>query len=264
MKYTPPDPLQPRREFSMRFDGKVAVVTGGSSGIGLAAAQRFVAEGGYVFITGRRQSELDKAVATIGHQVTAVQGDLADLDDLDRLVATVRSEKGGLDVIVSSAGLIEAHDARARHARALRQDLRGQRPRHVLPGSEGARAAARRRVDRADLLDCAPSGVPVFTTYSASKAAVRSFARTWAADLQERNIRVNVVSPGPVDTPLIDVAFPDKTAADAMRADLAAANPMGRIGRPEEIAAAVLYLASDEASFTNGVDLVVDGGQTEL
>ena len=108
------------------------------------------------------------------------------------------------------------------------------------------------------------SGVPVFTTYSASKAAMRSFARTWAADLKDRNIRVNVVSPGQVDTPIIDVAFPDKATADAMRADMAAANPMGRIGRPEEIAAAVLYLASVEASFTNGVDLVVDGGQTEL
>jgi NAD(P)-dependent dehydrogenase (short-subunit alcohol dehydrogenase family) len=106
------------------------------------------------------------------------------------------------------------------------------------------------------------SGVPVFTTYAASKAAMRSFARTWAADLKERNIRVTVVSPGPVDTPILDVAFKD--AADALRADMAAANPMGRIGRPEEIAAAVLYLASDEASFTNGIDLIVDGGQTEL
>src|ERR1700731_4338496 len=140
----------------MRFDGKVAVVTGGSSGIGLATAQRFVAEGGYVFITGRRQSELDKAVATIRHQVTAVQGDLADLDDLDRLIATVRSEKGGLDVIVSSAGFIEPvsleHVTPEHFDKTFAVNARGT----FFIGSEGAGAAARRRVDRADLLDCAP------------------------------------------------------------------------------------------------------------
>jgi NAD(P)-dependent dehydrogenase (short-subunit alcohol dehydrogenase family) len=248
----------------MRFDGKVAVVTGGSSGIGLATARRFVAEGGYVFITGRRQSELDKAVATIGHQVTAVQGDLADLDDLDRLFATVSSEKGGLDVIVSSAGLIEPmtleHVTPEHFDKTFAVNARGtfflaQKALALLRdgGSIVLISSAAHR-----------SGVPIFTAYSASKAAMRSFARTWAADLKERNIRVNVVSPGPVDTPIIDVAFPDKATADAMRTNMAAGNPMGRIGRPEEIAAAVLYLASDEASFTNGVDLVVDGGQTEL
>jgi NAD(P)-dependent dehydrogenase (short-subunit alcohol dehydrogenase family) len=248
----------------MRFDAKVAVVTGGSSGIGLATAQRFVAEGGYVFITGRRQSELDKAVATIGHQVTAVQGDLADLDDLDRLFATVRSEKGGLDVIVSSAGFIEPvtleHVTPEHFDKTFAVNARGtfflaQKALGMLRDG-GSIVLISSTAHR--------SGVPVFTTYSASKAAMRSFARTWAADLKERNIRVNVVSPGPVDTPIIDVAFPDKATADAVRADMAAGNPMGRIGRPEEIAAAALYLASDEASFTNGVDLVVDGGQTEL
>jgi NAD(P)-dependent dehydrogenase (short-subunit alcohol dehydrogenase family) len=248
----------------MRFDGKVAVVTGGSSGIGLATARRFVAEGGYVFITGRRQSELDKAVATIGHQVTAVQGDLADLDDLDRLFATVRSEKGGLDVIVSSAGFIEPvtleHVTPEHFDKTFAVNARGtfflaQKALGLLRDG-GSIVLISSTAHR--------SGVPVFTTYAASKAAMRSFARTWAADLTEHNIRVNVVSPGPVDTPIIDVAFPDKATADAMRTNMAAGNPMGRIGRPEEIAAAVLYLASDEASFTNGVDLVVDGGQTEL
>jgi NAD(P)-dependent dehydrogenase (short-subunit alcohol dehydrogenase family) len=248
----------------MRFDDKVAVVTGGSSGIGLATAQRFVAEGGYVFITGRRQSELDKAVATIGHDVTAVQGDLADLDDLDRLFATVQSEKGGLDVLVSSAGFIEPvtleHVTPEHFDKTFAVNARGtffltQKALGLIRDG-GSIVLISSTAHR--------SGVPVFTAYSASKAAMRSFARTWAADLKERNIRVNVVSPGPVDTPIIDVAFPDKAAADAMRANMAAGNPMGRIGRPEEIAAAVLYLASDEASFTNGVDLVVDGGQTEI
>ncbi len=229
----------------MRFDGKVALVTGGSSGIGLATAQRFVAEGGYVFITGRRQSELDKAVATIGHHVTAVQGDLADLDDLDRLFATVRSEQGGLDVIVSSAGFIEPVTLE-----------------HVTPEQFDKTFGINAR--GTFFLAQKALGLLRFTTYSASKAAMRSFARTWAADLKGRNIRVNVVSPGPVDTPIIEVAFPDKATADAVRADMAAANPTGRIGRPEEIAAAVLYLASDEASFTNGVDLVVDGGATQF
>jgi NAD(P)-dependent dehydrogenase (short-subunit alcohol dehydrogenase family) len=248
----------------MRFDGKVAVITGGSSGIGLATAQRFVAEGGYVFITGRRQSELDKAVATIGHHVTAVQGDLADLDDLDRLFAKIKSEKGGLDIIVSSAGFIEPvtleHVTPEHFDKTFAVNTRGtfflaQKALGLLRDG-GSIVLISSTAHR--------SGVPVFTTYAASKAAMRSFARTWAADLTQRNIRVNVVSPGPVDTPILDVAFPDKATADTMRANMAAGNPMGRIGHPEEIAAAVLYLASDEASFTNGIDLVVDGGQTEL
>jgi NAD(P)-dependent dehydrogenase (short-subunit alcohol dehydrogenase family) len=248
----------------MRFHDKVAVITGGSSGIGLATAKRFVAEGGYVFITGRRQSELDTAVATIGHHVTAVQGDLANLNDLDRLFATVASATGGLDVIVSSAGYIEPvtleHVTPEHFDKTFTVNTRGtfflaQKALGLLRDG-GSIVLISSTAHR--------SGVPAFTTYSASKAAMRSFARTWAADLKERNIRVNVVSPGPVDTPIIDVAFPDKAAADAMRTDMAAANPMGRIGRPDEIAAAVLYLASDEASFTNGIDLVVDGGQTEL
>ncbi len=248
----------------MRFDDKVAVITGGSSGIGLAAAQRFVAEGAYVFITGRRQSELDKAVTTIGHHVTAVQGDLADLDDLDRLFATVRSEQGGLDVIVSSAGFIEP--VTLEHVTPEQFDKTfGINARGTFFLAQKALGLLRDGGSIVLISSTAHlSGVPAFTTYSASKAAVRSFARTWAADLKGRNIRVNVVSPGPVDTPIIEVAFPDKATADAVRADMAAANPTGRIGRPEEIAAAVLYLASDEASFTNGVDLVVDGGQTEL
>jgi NAD(P)-dependent dehydrogenase (short-subunit alcohol dehydrogenase family) len=223
-----------------------------------------VAEGGHVFITGRRQSELDKAVATIGHHVTAVQGDLADLDDLDRLFATVKSEKGGLDIIVSSAGFIEPvtleHVTPEHFDKTFSVNARGT---FFL----AQKALGPLRDGRSIVLTSSTphrSGVPVFTTYSASKAAMRSFARTWAADLRERNIRVNVVSPGLVDTPIIDVAFPDKATANAMRADMAAGNAMGRIGRPQEIAAAVLYLASDESSFTNGVDLVVDGGQTEL
>ena len=248
----------------MRFGGKVAVVTGGSSGIGLATAQRFVAEGGYVFITGRRQSELDKAVATIGHRVTAVQGDLADLDDLDRLIATIRSEKGGLDIIVSSAGFIEPvtleHVTPEHFDKTFAVNARGtffltQKALGLLRDG-GSIVLISSTAHR--------SGVPVFTAYSASKAAMRSFARTWAGDLKERNLRVNVVSPGPVDTPIIDVAFPDKAAADAMRTEYGGRQPDGPHWPPGGDRRNVLYLASDEASFTNGVDLVVDGGQTEL
>jgi NAD(P)-dependent dehydrogenase (short-subunit alcohol dehydrogenase family) len=248
----------------MRFDGKVAVVTGASSGIGLATAKRFVAEGGYVFITGRRQSELDKAVAQIGRNVTAVPGDVADLEDLDRLTATIEREKRGLQIVISSAGFVEPatleHVTPAHFDRTFAVNARGtfflvQKLLPLLP--DGASIV---------LISSAAHlvGVPIYTTYSASKAAMRSFARTWAADLKDRNIRVNVVSPGPVDTPIMELQFPDPATASAVRANMADSNPMGRLGRPEEIAAAALYLASDDASYTNGVDLVVDGGQTQL
>jgi NAD(P)-dependent dehydrogenase (short-subunit alcohol dehydrogenase family) len=248
----------------MRFDGKVAVVTGASSGIGLATAKRFVAEGGYVFITGRRQSELDKAVAQIGRNVTAVPGDVADLEDLDRLTATIEREKRGLQIVISSAGFVEPvtleHVTPAHFDRTFAVNARGtfflvQKLLPLLPagGSIVLISSAAHLV-----------GVPIYTTYSASKAAMRSFARTWAADLKDRNIRVNVVSPGPVDTPIMEVQFPDPATASAVRADMAASNPMGRLGSAEEIAAAALYLASDEASYTNGADLIVDGGQTQL
>jgi NAD(P)-dependent dehydrogenase (short-subunit alcohol dehydrogenase family) len=248
----------------MRFDGKVAVVTGASSGIGLATAKRFVAEGGYVFITGRRQSELDNAATQIGHNVTAVQGDVADLEDLDRLTAAIEREKRGLQIVISSAGFVEPvtleHVTPAHFDRTFAVNARGtfflvQKLLPLLP--DGASIV---------LISSAAHlvGVPIYTTYSASKAAMRSFARTWAADLKDRNIRVNVVSPGPVDTPIMELQFPDPATASAVRANMADSNPMGRLGRPEEIAAAALYLASDDASYTNGVDLVVDGGQTQL
>lgn len=247
-----------------KLDGKVAVVTGGSSGIGLAIAQRFVDEGAYVFITGRRQSELNKATAEIGRAVTAVQGDITDLDDLDRLWATVKAEKGGVDVIVANAGYaqqITLADATPEHFdTTFDVNVRG-----TFFTVQKALPLLR---DNGSIVLIASSGhlvgIPVYTAYSASKAAVRSFARSWSAELKERGIRVNNLSPGPVDTPIFEVQFPDKAMADAARAQFAEVIPMGRIGRPEEIANAALFLASDDSSFVMGIDLLADGGQTQL
>lgn len=247
-----------------KLDGKVAVVTGGSSGIGLAIAQRFVDEGAYVFITGRRQAELDKAAAEIGRDVTAVQGDIADLDDLDRLWATVKADKGGVDIIVANAGVaqqVTLADATVEHFdETFDVNVRG-----TFFTVQKALPLLR---DNGSIVLISSSGhlvgIPVYTAYSASKAAVRSFARSWSAELAPRNIRVNNLSPGPVDTPIFEVQFPDREEADAARAQFASIIPLGRLGHPDELANAALFLASDDSSFTVGIDLVVDGGQTQL
>jgi NAD(P)-dependent dehydrogenase (short-subunit alcohol dehydrogenase family) len=247
-----------------KLEGKIAVITGGSSGIGLATAQRFVAEGAYVFITGRRQAELDKAVEKIGSNVTAVQADSTLLADLDRLYAQVASEKGKLDILVANSGQVEpvmfekldekhfdrTFDVNARATlftvhKAV--PLMREGGSIVLVGSIAANA-----------------GMPGYTTYSATKAAVRSYARTWTAEFKNRGIRVNTLSPGPVDTPIIDSQADSKYSADAIRASFAAQIPLGRMGRPEELAAAALFLASDESSFVAGIDLNVDGGMAQV
>ncbi|MDO8212037.1 SDR family NAD(P)-dependent oxidoreductase [Conexibacter sp. CPCC 206217] len=248
----------------MRLDGKVAVITGGSSGIGLATAKQFVQQGAYVFITGRREGELERARAEIGDNVTAVQGDLASLDDLDRLYSVVREVKGGLDIIVSSAGFVQPipfEQVDPEHFdQTFAVNARGtyflvQKALPLLRDGGSVVLIS----STAHLI-----GVPVYTTYSASKAAMRSYARTISASLIERRIRVNTVSPGPVETPIIDVQFPDRETADHVRVDMAARVPMGRLGRPEELASAVVFLASDEASYITGADLPVDGGQSQL
>jgi NAD(P)-dependent dehydrogenase (short-subunit alcohol dehydrogenase family) len=247
-----------------KLKDKIAIITGGSSGIGLAAAQRFVAEGAYVFITGRRQVELDKAKAKIGKNVTTVQGDVASLSDLGRLFATVKKEKGGLDILVVSAGFVEM------------APIAAVTPEHFDKtfniNARGAFFTVQKALplmrDNGSIVLVSSGlhlkGLPFYITYSATKAALRSFARSLAADLKDRHIRVNTLSPGAIDTPIIDGQFKTKEEADGARAMFAQMTPLGRIGRPEEMASAILFLASDESSYSTGIDLVADGGITQL
>lgn len=249
---------------SNRLKNKVAVITGGSSGIGFATAQRFVEEGAYVYITGRRQSELDKAVAAIGHNIAAVQGDVSNLDDLDRLYAKVKAEKGVVDILFANSGIVEHKTIDAVttehfdktfdiNVKGLLFSVQKALPLMKSGGSIVLTASI-----------AGYKGLPAHGTYSATKAAVRSFARTWTLELKDRGIRVNTLSPGATDTPIIDGQSDTKEGADAIRASFAAATPLGRIGRPEEIAAAALFLASDESSFVAGIDLPVDGGIAQV
>jgi NAD(P)-dependent dehydrogenase (short-subunit alcohol dehydrogenase family) len=249
---------------SRKLEGKIAVITGGSSGIGLATAQRFVREGAYVFIMGRRRAELDKAKALIGGNVTAVQGDISDLADLDRLYETVRKEKGALDIVVAGAGFVErrltALATPEHFDKTFNINARGSyfTVQKALPllRSGGAIVLVSSGLHL--------KGLPEHGTYSATKAAIRSFARTWAAEFKERGIRVNTLSPGAIDTPIIDGQFESREEADDARAFFSEATPLGRIGRPDEMAAAILFLASDDSSYSTGIDLVADGGLTQV
>src|SRR3984893_4512373 len=246
-----------------RLNGKIAVITGGSSGIGLATAQRFVDEGAYVFITGRRQSELDKAKALIGEGVTTIAVDSTSSADQDRLFATVLEEKGGLDILVVNSGRVEPEELGKiteenfdltfdLNARATLFTVQKALPLMRTGGSVILFGSV------ADSL-----GVPGNSTYSATKAALRSYVRTWTREFTDRGIRFNTLSPGPIDTPMMDGAADSVEAADALRAQFVAAIPLNRMGRPEEIAAA-LFLASDEASFVAGAELSVDGGMAQV
>ena len=247
-----------------KLNGKVAVITGGSSGIGLATAKRFVAEGAFVFLIGRRAGELEKAKSAIGRNVTVVQGDVARLDDIDRLYDVVRAEKGGVDIIVASAGVVEtvtlAQATPAHFDRTFGVNARGtfftvQKALPILR-DQGAIVL---------IASCvANMGIPVYTTYGATKAAIRSFARSWAAELKERGIRVNTLSPGATDTPIIDGQFKSQEESGAAKKMFAERTPLGRLGKPEELAAAALFLASDDSSYVTGIDLVVDGGMTQV
>lgn len=240
------------------LQGKVAVITGGSSGIGLATAKRFVKEGAYVFITGRRKAELDKAVAEIGGNVTAVQGDVSNLDDLDRLFKEVATKKGKLDVLFANAGVVEPTPTAAvspeHYDRTFDINTRG-----VFFAVQKALPLMK---DGGSIIlngsGAWQKGIPIYATYSATKAALRSFVRTWTAEFASKGIRANLLSPGPVETPILEGQFGENT--DAMRERFKAMIPMGRLGKPEEIAAAAVFLASDESSFITGIDLPVDGG----
>lgn len=241
-----------------KLEGKVAVITGATSGMALATAKLFVEEGAYVFLTGRRQDKVDEAVRSIGRNVTGVQGDAANLADLDRLYDTVRREKGKIDILFASAGrgsMAPIDQATEQHFDEIFDlNVRGTffTVQKALPLFQRGGSI----VLNASI--AGSKGFPAFSVYSASKAAVRSFARTWLMDLKDRGIRVNTLSPGTIDTPILDPLGPD--AKESFKALI----PRGEIGRPGEIATAVLFLASDDSSFVNGIELFVDGGVAQI
>ena len=227
--------------------GKVAVITGGSSGIGLATAKRFVEEGAHVFITGRRQIELDEAVRQLGANATAVQSDISKLGDLDRLFAAVKEQRDRIDVLFANAGLGEF--APLGQISEAHFDIRYQREGHAVHCAEGAAADARRRCDRDQCLDGFDQRNAAFSVYAASKAALRLFARSWSVDLRERKIRVNVVSLGTVITPGYknEPGMSDEQIEE-FKAQIVDTTPLGRAGTPDEIAKAVLFLGSEDSS----------------
>jgi len=241
-----------------RLKDKVAVITGATSGMALAAAKRFVAEGAYVFITGRRQQQLDAAVEAIGRNVTAVRADSARLADLDRLYDTVKSVKGRIDIVYANAGTWgfgQMGEITEEHFDAVF----GLNVRGTLFTVQKALPLLK---DGGSIILTGSiagiKGFPALTAYNASKAAIRSFARTWLVDLKQRNIRVNVIAPGPIDTGVFD-GVPQEG-----KDQFVALIPRGTIGRPEEVANVALFLASDESSFVNGVELYVDGGTAQI
>jgi NAD(P)-dependent dehydrogenase (short-subunit alcohol dehydrogenase family) len=247
-----------------KLSGKVAVITGGSSGIGLATAKKFVAEGAYVFIFGRGQPQLDKAKALIGKNVTAVRGDASKLGDLDQLYRIVKESKGQVDILFANAGFVEHQTIDVVTPEHFDKTF-NINVRAVLFAVQ--KALPLMRTGGSIILNSsivAVKGLQAHGVYGATKAAVRSFARTWTTELKDRGIRVNTLSPGATDTPIIDGQFSTKEQADAAKASFAAATPMGRLGRPEELAAAALFLASDDSSFITGIDLQVDGGLVQV
>ncbi|HUB40917.1 MAG TPA: SDR family oxidoreductase [Streptosporangiaceae bacterium] len=243
-----------------RLEGKVAVLSGGTSGIGLAIARRFKAEGAYVFIFGRHRETLDEAVQLIGANVTAIDADASRLEDLDRVADTVRDAKGKVDVVVSSAGLVEQvslpeitpdHYDRtfALNARAPLFLVQKLLP---MMGRGGSIILVSSAIH--------DMGLPSHSTYAATKAALRSYSRTWAAEFSDSGIRANTLSPGVVDTPMLDSQADTPERAAAIRENYTNYTPMHRLAQPEELANAALFLASDESSFMTGSDMVVDGG----
>jgi NAD(P)-dependent dehydrogenase (short-subunit alcohol dehydrogenase family) len=249
---------------TQRLAGKVAVVTGGSSGIGLATAKRFAAEGAHVFITGRRQKELDAAVASIGKNATGVLGDVSKLADLDRLYETVKRTKDRVDVVFANAGggefmplgsITEEHFDKTFGTNVKGLLFTVQKALPLMP--DGGSIILNASV-------AGVKGIAAFSVYSATKAAVRSFARSWTTDLKDRRIRVNVISPGPIDTPILDTVMPTKEQSDEFKAGVTAAVPLGRMGRAEEIATTALFLATDDSSFIAGAEIFVDGGMAAV
>src|SRR5215203_2282409 len=247
-----------------KLEGKIAVITGGNSGIGLAAAKRFVSEGAYVFISGRRQKELDLALSEIGKNVTAILSDVSNLADLDRLYNIVKDQKGHLDILFANAGIAQF---------APLEEISEEHFDNIF------------RINVKGLLFTVQKAFPLFqnggsiilnasvgsskgfeetSVYSATKAAVRSFARTWTVELRHRKIRVNAISPGPIDTPIFSNLLQNEEQIEQFKMNIVNTVPMGRMGSPDEVAKVALFLASDDSSFVTGIELFVDGGLAQI
>ena len=247
-----------------KLDAKVALITGGNSGIGLATAKRFVNEGAYVFITGRRKEELNAAVKEIGRNVTAVQGDVSNLADLDRLFAQIKKEKGKIDIVFANAGVAK-YAPLGEITEEFYDSIFDINVKGVLFTVQKALPLLR---DGASIIlnasIVASKGFSSNSVYSATKAAVRSFARTWTTDLKDRRIRVNAVSPGPIDTPGLNELLASSETGNQRKKMISNGMPLGRLGTPDEIAKAVVFLASDDSSYITGTELFVDGGFAQV
>jgi NAD(P)-dependent dehydrogenase (short-subunit alcohol dehydrogenase family) len=247
-----------------KLEGKIAVITGGNSGIGLATAKRFVSESAFVFIIGRRQNELDAAVSEIGNNVIGIQGDVSDLTDLDRLYKTVKDQKGHLDILFANAGIAqfaplgeisEEHfdNIFGINVKGLLFTVQKALPLFHDGGSIILNASIG-----------SSNGVEESSVYSVTKAAVRSFARTWTVDLRHRKIRVNAISPGPIDTPIFSNLLQNEEQSEQFKKNIVNTVPMGRMGNSDEVAKAVSFLASDDSSYITGIELFVDGGLAQI
>src|SRR5919198_2620526 len=246
-----------------KLEGKVAVITGGNSGIGLATAQRFVSDGAYVFITGRRQRELATAVKLIGKNVSGIQGDVSNLADLDRLYAAVKEQKGHIDILFANAGVGQRATlgtiTEAQFDKTFGINVKGLlfTVQKALPlFYDGGSIILNASIG-------ASKGIEASSVYSATKAAIRSFARTWTADLKQRKIRVNTISPGRIDTPIFNGVLNEEQTKQ-FNATIVANVPLGRMGNPDEVATAASFLASDDSSYITGTELSVDGGLAQI
>lgn len=249
---------------SKKLEQKVALITGGSTGIGLATAKRFVAEGAKVVITGRRKEVLDAAVKEIGSNAIGIQADAGNLADLDRLYAQIKQQHGRIDILFANAGIGEVG--------TIDKVTEEQFDKIFATNAKGVFFTVQKAIPlipdggtivlNASIVSI--KGMPGFGVYSATKAAVRSFARTWTNELKDRQIRVNVVSPGPIETPGVDGLAPNEEQAKKLKAGLTSQVPLGRMGDPDEIAKTVVFLASDDSSFVAGIELFVDGGMVQV
>jgi len=248
-----------------KLEGKIALITGGNSGIGLATAKQFVNEGAYVFITGRREAELAAAVKEIGRNVSALQGDVSSMQDLDKIFSQINKEKGKLDILFANAG-IARYAPLGKITEEFYDSIFDINVKGVVFTVQKALPLL---LDGASIILNASivgsKGFPANSVYSATKAAVRSFARTWTTDLKERRIRVNAISPGSTDTPgFSDLLASSPDAGEQRKKMISTAVPLGRLGRSEEIAKAVVFLASDDSSYVTGIELFVDGGIAQV
>ena len=249
---------------SEKLEGKIALVTGGTAGIGLATARRFVKEGAYVFVTGRGRAELNAAAKLMSGHVTAVKADASKLDDLDKLFAQIKREKGRLDIVYANAGggsfapigaITEEHFDQTFDTNVKGTLFTVQKALPLVPDNGSIIMTAS---------TAGSTAMPAFSVYSASKAAIRSFARCWTLDLKDRKIRVNVISPGPIETPGIAGLAPNEEQRRQFYTMLASQVPLGRMGQPDEIAKVAVFLASDDSSFVTGIELFADGGIAQV